>query len=138
HGLVNANANYVYEKIMEEEARVKVEVAEVQAWWNSERQTYASNEMAKKLWHLLKNHQANGIASRTFGALDPVQVTQMAKHLDTIYVSGWQYSATHTTSNKPGPDLADYPYDTVPNKVGHLFFAQQCHDRKQKEDRSMK
>ena len=91
--MVNANANYVYEKIMEEEARVKVEVAEVQAWWNSERfrltkrpytardvvslrgnlrQTYASNEMAKKLWHLLKNHQANGIASRTFGALDPV------------------------------------------------------------------
>ena len=35
--MVNANANYVYEKIMEEEARVKVEVAEVQAWWNSER-----------------------------------------------------------------------------------------------------
>lgn len=45
------------------------------------------------------------------------QVTMMAKHLDTIYVSGWQCSSTHTTTNEPGPDLADYPYDTVPNKV---------------------
>lgn len=59
----------------------------------------------------------------------------MAKHLDSIYVSGWQCSSTHTTSNEPGPDLADYPYDTVPNKVEHLFFAQQYHDRKQREAR---
>ncbi|CAF1931451.1 unnamed protein product [Brassica napus] len=59
----------------------------------------------------------------------------MAKHLDTIYVSGWQCSSTHTSTNEPGPDLADYPYDTVPNKVEHLFFAQQYHDRKQREAR---
>ncbi|KAM0943849.1 putative isocitrate lyase [Dioscorea sansibarensis] len=143
-------------QIMEEERRFEAEVAEVQAWWNTERfrltrrpytardvvslrgtllQSYASNELAKKLWHTLKTHQANGTASRTFGALDPVQVTMMAKHLDTIYVSGWQCSSTHTTTNEPGPDLADYPYDTVPNKVEHLFFAQQYHDRKQREAR---
>ncbi|XP_028808388.1 isocitrate lyase 2 [Neltuma alba] len=142
--------------MMEEEARFEAEVAEVQAWWNSERfrltrrpysardvvalrgnlrQTYGSNEMAKKLWRTLKTHQANGTASRTFGALDPVQVTQMAHHLDTIYVSGWQCSSTAATTNEPGPDLADYPYDTVPNKVEHLFFAQQFHDRKQREER---
>ncbi|KAL5056346.1 hypothetical protein RYX36_037028 [Vicia faba] len=141
---------------MEEEARFESEVAEVQAWWNSERfkltkrpysakdvvslrgnlrQTYASGELSKKLWNLLKTHQTNRTASRTFGALDPVQVTQMAKHLDTIYVSGWQCSSTHTSTNEPGPDLADYPYDTVPNKVEHLFFAQQYHDRKQREER---
>lgn len=141
---------------MEEEGRFEAEVAEVQAWWGSERfrltkrpysakdvvalrgslrQSYGSNEMAKKLWRTLKTHQANGTSSRTFGALDPVQVTMMAKHLDTIYVSGWQCSSTHTSTNEPGPDLADYPYDTVPNKVEHLFFAQQYHDRKQKEAR---
>ncbi|GLT27747.1 hypothetical protein SLA2020_027220 [Shorea laevis] len=123
--------------IMEEEDRFEAEVAEVQAWWNSERfklmrrpysardvvalrgnlrQSYGLNEMAKKLWRTLKTHQANGTASRAFGALDPVQVAMMAKHLDTIYVSGWQCSSTHTTTNEPGPDLADYPYDTVPNK----------------------
>lgn len=142
--------------IMEEEGRFEAEVAEVQSWWNMERfrlthrpysardvvslrgslrQNYASNDMAKKLWRTLKTHQANGTASRTFGALDPVQVTMMAKHLDTIYVSGWQCSSTHTSTNEPGPDLADYPYDTVPNKVEHLFFAQQYHDRKQREAR---
>ena len=38
-----------------------------------------------------------------------IQVIQMAKYLDTIYVSGWQSSSTASTSNEPGPDLADYP-----------------------------
>ncbi|KAJ9550163.1 hypothetical protein OSB04_014208 [Centaurea solstitialis] len=143
-------------QILEEEGKFQAEVAEVQAWWNSERfrhtrrpysardvvslrgnlkQSYGSNELAKKLWRTLKAHQANGTSSRTFGALDPVQVTMMAKHLDTIYVSGWQCSSTHTSTNEPGPDLADYPYDTVPNKVQHLYFAQQYHDRKQREAR---
>ncbi|MCV2423660.1 isocitrate lyase [Paucibacter sp. DJ4R-1] len=97
--------------------------------------SYASNDTAKKLWRTLRTHQANGTASRTFGALDPVQVAMMAKHLDSIYVSGWQCSSTHTTTNEPGPDLADYPYDTVPNKVEQLFMAQQFHDRKQREAR---
>ncbi|XP_031500132.1 isocitrate lyase [Nymphaea colorata] len=140
----------------EEEWRFETEVAEVEKWWNSERfrltrrpysskqvvslrgslkQSYPSNDLAKKLWRILKTHHENRTASRTFGALDPVQVTMMAKYLDTVYVSGWQCSSTHTTSNEPGPDLADYPYDTVPNKVEHLFFAQQFHDRKQREAR---
>ena len=26
-------------------------------------------------------------------------------------------SSTASTSNEPGPDVADYPYDTVPNKA---------------------
>ncbi|BAF21753.1 isocitrate lyase [Oryza sativa Japonica Group] len=142
--------------IMEEEGRFEAEVAEVEAWWGTDRfrltkrpytardvallrgtlrQSYASGDMAKKLWRTLRAHQANGTASRTFGALDPVQVAMMAKHLDTVYVSGWQCSSTHTSTNEPGPDLADYPYDTVPNKVEHLFFAQLYHDRKQREAR---
>jgi len=62
-------------------------------------------------------------------------VTQMAKYLDTVYVSGWQASSTASSTNEPGPDLADYPYDTVPNKVDHLFKAQCFHDRKQREER---
>ena len=85
--------------------------------------------------------------------LDPVQVTQMAKYLETVYVSGWQSSSTASSTNEPGPDLAgkaitfterlvliqylasDYPYNTVPLKVQHLFMAQLFHDRKQREDR---
>merc|ERR1712071_437271 len=69
------------------------------------------------------------------GSLDPVQVTQMAKYLTTVYVSGWQSSSTASTTNEPGPDVADYPYDTVPNKVDQLFKAQLFHDRKQYEER---
>merc|ERR1711865_623094 len=42
---------------------------------------------------------------------------------------------TASTSNEPGPDVADYPYDTVPNKVDQLFKAQLFHDRKQYEER---
>ncbi len=60
----------------------------------------------------------------------------MAKYLETVYVSGWQSSSTASSTNEPGPDLADYPSNTVPNKVEHLFMAQLFHDRKQREERS--
>ncbi|KAH8108721.1 isocitrate lyase [Phellopilus nigrolimitatus] len=59
----------------------------------------------------------------------------MAKYLETVYVSGWQTSSTASSTNEPGPDLADYPSNTVPNKVEHLFMAQLFHDRKQREAR---
>lgn len=62
----------------------------------------------------------------------------MAKYVDSVYVSGWQCSSTASSSNEPGPDIADYPMDTVPNKVEHLFMAQLFHDRKQREDRLTK
>ena len=71
--------------------------------------TYPSDAQAKKLWKLLQAHKSKSTASFTYGALDPVQVIQMAKYLDTIYISGWQSSSTASTSNEPGPDLADYP-----------------------------
>jgi isocitrate lyase len=54
----------------------------------------------------------------------------MSKYVDTIYVSGWQCSSTASTNNEPGPDLADYPYSTVPSKVDQLFRAQDFHSRK--------
>ena len=92
--------------------------------------------MSNKLVDILSKHDADRIVSQTFGALDPIHVTQMSKYLDTIYISGWQCSSTAPTSNEPGPDLADYPMDTVPNKVEHLFKAQQFHDRKQWEERA--
>ncbi|KAI8585922.1 isocitrate lyase [Geranomyces variabilis] len=142
--------------LAEEQRRFDAEVAAVKAWWSHDRfklvkrpytaedvvkkrgtisPEYPSATQAKKLWSLLQAHKANRTASFTYGALDPIQVAQMAKYLDTIYVSGWQCSSTASTSNEPGPDLADYPMDTVPNKVEHLFFAQLFHDRKQREER---
>ncbi|KAG0654384.1 isocitrate lyase 1 [Maudiozyma exigua] len=136
---------------------IQNEVKEIEKWWSEPRWnqtqrnysardialrrgtfdsvTYPSSLMADKLFKVLEKHNNNGTASRTFGAMDPVQITQMAKYLDTIYISGWQCSSTASTSNEPGPDLADYPMDTVPNKCDHLFKAQQFHDRKQFEVR---
>ncbi|CDR44255.1 CYFA0S14e01354g1_1 [Cyberlindnera fabianii] len=140
-----------------EQAAFEKEVKEVEQWWSqprwrktkrvysardivSKRGTlkieYPSSIQAKKLYALLEEHDRNKTASFTFGALDPIHVTQMAKYLDTVYVSGWQSSSTASTSNEPSPDLADYPYDTVPNKVEHLWFAQLFHDRKQREERA--
>ncbi|KAK3296859.1 isocitrate lyase [Chaetomium fimeti] len=96
---------------------------------------YASNTQSKKLWDILENRFQTKDASYTYGCLEPTAVTQMAKYLDTVYVSGWQSSSTASASDEPGPDLADYPYTTVPNKVGHLFMAQLFHDRKQRQER---
>ncbi|KAI1085281.1 isocitrate lyase [Whalleya microplaca] len=96
---------------------------------------YASNAQSKKLWKILEGRFQNRDASYTYGCLEPTMVTQMAKYLDTVYVSGWQSSSTASSSDEPGPDLADYPYTTVPNKVKHLFTAQLFHDRKQRHER---
>merc|ERR1712193_38084 len=92
--------------------------------------------VSEKLYGMMRQHQVDGTCSHTFGALDPVQVVEMANAgLTSVYVSGWQSSSTASTSNEPGPDVADYPMDTVPNKVEQLFKAQHFHDRKQLEMR---
>jgi isocitrate lyase len=49
-------------------------------------------------------------------------MTQMAKFLETVYVSGWQSSSTASSTDEPSPDLADYPMvrdmaGTVPRSV---------------------
>ncbi|KAK4042707.1 isocitrate lyase [Parachaetomium inaequale] len=132
------------------------EVDEVKRWWTEPRWRhtkrpftaeqivnkrgnlkieYASNAQSKKLWNILEKRFQTKDASYTYGCLEPTAVTQMAKYLDTVYVSGWQSSSTASASDEPGPDLADYPYTTVPNKVGHLFMAQLFHDRKQRQER---
>jgi isocitrate lyase len=87
---------------------------------------YPGNAQSKKLWGIVEQNfkvrrslenmptvrltmEQNKEASYTYGCLDPVMVTQMAKYLDTVYVSGWQCSSTASTTDEPGPDLADYP-----------------------------
>ncbi|KAK3944087.1 isocitrate lyase [Diplogelasinospora grovesii] len=132
------------------------EVEEVKRWWSDSRWRhtkrpftaeqivskrgnlkieYPSNTQSKKLFKILEGRFQNKDASYTYGCLEPTMVTQMAKYLDTVYVSGWQSSSTASSSDEPGPDLADYPYTTVPNKVAHLFMAQLFHDRKQRQER---
>jgi isocitrate lyase len=73
-------------------------VAKLSGTFNLERQ-YPSHIQAKKLWTLFSHHKKHGTCSCTFGAMDPVQVIQMAKYLDTVYVSGWQCSSTASSTN---------------------------------------
>jgi len=97
------------------------------------------NIQAKKLYSLFSRAAEAGKPIHTMGAIDPVQMTQMAKHQEVLYVSGWACSSVLTTANNDvGPDLADYPYTTVPNQVQRLFKAQLHHDRKHFDERMSK
>ncbi|KAI1906564.1 isocitrate lyase 1 [Ophidiomyces ophidiicola] len=96
---------------------------------------YPSNVQSKKLWKIVEEKFQTKTASFTYGCLEPTMLTQMVKYLDTVYVSGWQSSSTASSTDEPSPDLADYPMNTVPNKVNQLWLAQLFHDRKQREER---
>ncbi|WAQ83080.1 hypothetical protein PtA15_3A447 [Puccinia triticina] len=91
-----------------------------------------ANLQARKLRKLLAEAQQTHQPVLTMGALDPVQQSQMAHHLPIVYVSGWAASSTFVPgTHEVGPDLADYPYHTVPTAVQRLVKAQQLHERKE-------
>ncbi|GAQ08457.1 isocitrate lyase [Aspergillus lentulus] len=140
----------------DEDQKYLDDVQAVKAWWKDSRWRYTkrpytaeqivakrgnlkiqypSNDQSKKLWKILESNFEKKVASFTYGCLEPTMLTQMAKYLDTVYVSGWQSSSTASSTDEPSPDLADYPMNTVPNKVNQLFMAQLFHDRKQREER---
>ncbi|TGO89794.1 hypothetical protein BPOR_0093g00050 [Botrytis porri] len=128
------------------------QITEVETWWKSPRyegikrpysaadvvskrgsqqQSYPSSVMARKLFNLIKEREANGKPIHTMGAIDPVQMTQQAANQEVLYISGWACSSVLTTTNEVSPDFGDYPYNTVPNQVQRLAKAQSMHDRKQ-------
>ncbi|TEB38633.1 isocitrate lyase [Coprinellus micaceus] len=95
-----------------------------------------SSLLADKLFKLFTRAEQEKKPVHTMGAIDPVQMTQMARHQEVVYVSGWACSSVLTTgNNEVGPDLGDYPYTTVPNQVHRLFRAQQLHDKKNYDER---
>ncbi|OBZ79172.1 Methylisocitrate lyase, mitochondrial [Grifola frondosa] len=95
-----------------------------------------STLLADKLYALFDKAANEGRPIHTMGAIDPVQMTQMAPHQEVVYVSGWACSSVLTTgNNEVGPDLGDYPYTTVPNQVHRIFRAQQLHDKKHYDER---
>jgi isocitrate lyase len=48
-----------------------------------------SHYMSKKLYWTLRHNFEAGTCSKTYGALDVIQLTNMCKYLTSIYVSGW-------------------------------------------------
>ncbi|RKF75699.1 2-methylisocitrate lyase, mitochondrial [Golovinomyces cichoracearum] len=135
-----------------EDELYKQQVKDVTAWWASPRfegikrsylatdvvskrgsqlQIYPSSVMARKLFNLVKEREAEGKPIHTMGAIDPIQMTQQAANQEVLYVSGWACSSILTTTNEVSPDFGDYPYNTVPNQVQRMAKAQSMHDRKQ-------
>ncbi|KAJ7292814.1 isocitrate lyase [Mycena rebaudengoi] len=95
-----------------------------------------SSLLADKLYSTFTKAADAGKPVHTMGAIDPVQMTQMARHQEVVYISGWAASSVLTTGNNDvGPDLGDYPYTTVPNQVHRIFRAQQLHDKKHYDER---
>jgi hypothetical protein len=65
-----------------------------------------STLLADKLFALLSSAAGEGKPVHTMGAIDPVQMTQMARHQQVVYISGWAASSLLTTgNNEVGPDL---------------------------------
>ncbi|CAN6611887.1 2-methylisocitrate lyase, mitochondrial [Trichomonascus vanleenenianus] len=136
----------------EEEARyLQSQVEEIEKWWAGPRFKgikrpydaskvaihrgtlpiqYPSSVQADKLFNLFEQRSKEGLPVHTLGAVDPVQMSQIAANQEVCYVSGWACSSLLTTTNEVSPDFGDYPYDTVPNQVERLFKAQLMHDKK--------
>ncbi|CAG9938541.1 unnamed protein product [Clonostachys rosea f. rosea IK726] len=129
-------------------------VRAIEEWWKTPRQQHikrpysaktiaalrgsetlpcVSSAAALKLWDMLREHRAKGTAELTFGATDPVAVSQMAKHMRTVYVSGGL--SGFSENNYPGMDHADYPWDTVPKVVDKIFRSEVWHDQRQRQFR---
>lgn len=65
-----------------------------------------STMLADKLYSILTRAAEASKPVHTMGAIDPVQMTQMAPHQEVVYVSGWAASSVLTTgNNEVGPDL---------------------------------
>jgi isocitrate lyase len=65
-----------------------------------------SSLLADKLFALFTQRASEGKPVHTMGAIDPVQMTQMARNQEVVYVSGWAASSVLTTgNNEVGPDL---------------------------------
>ena len=65
-----------------------------------------STLLADKLYTLFERASSEGKPVHTLGAVDPVQMTQIARWLEVCYVSGWACSSLLTTANNEvGPDF---------------------------------
>jgi isocitrate lyase len=73
--------------------------------------SYPSDVLAKKLWATLVDNKKNGKTSHTFGALDPVQVIQMAKCV-SLQARGW---ATERAKRRGGKSWRKHPGPCCPH-----------------------
>lgn len=68
----------------------------------------------------------------TFGPYSPGQAVQMKRlGIEGIYLGGWATSAKGSINEDPGPDLASYPLNQVPDEAATLVRALLAADKNQ-------
>ncbi|OCF71814.1 isocitrate lyase [Kwoniella mangroviensis CBS 8886] len=93
-------------------------------------ENHHSNAMALKLRSIFGRVQKDKSVNLTTSVIDPVTAQIMAEvGFETLYISGGMSATTDTATNDPGPDLADYTYDTVPKKVSTIYRSQLLQSR---------
>jgi isocitrate lyase len=86
-----------------------------------------STLLADKLYAVFDRAAKEGKPVHTLGAVDPVQMTQMARWLEVMYVSGWAASSLLTTANNEvGPDLGWVPILLVQLPLRFWSFVRGC------------
>ncbi|WVW83024.1 isocitrate lyase [Kwoniella bestiolae CBS 10118] len=102
-------------------------------------ENHHSNAMALKLRGIFERVQKDRSVNLTTSVIDPVTAQVMAEAgFETLYVSGGMSANTDTATDDPGPDLADYTYDTVPKKVSTIYRSQLLHSRTARVNQSGK
>jgi isocitrate lyase len=72
-------------------------------------------------------------AITTFGPYSPGQAVAMKRAgVEGIYLGGWATSAKGSVSEDPGPDLASYPLNQVPDEAAPVVRALLAADRNQR------
>lgn len=76
------------------------------------------SQLAEEFYELLRDHFIKKMSITTFGPYSPGQLVVMKKlGIKVGYLGGWAESARGSTSTDPGPDLASYPFNHVPESA---------------------
>jgi isocitrate lyase len=137
----------------------ELEVAETQEWLDSARfagtmrlytarqvveqrgtipsDSTVAREAAAAFYDRLRQLFAERQSITTFGPYSPSQAVVIKRMgIEGIYLGGWATSAKGSTSEDPGPDLASYPLNQVPDEAAVLVRALLVADRNQQYQRS--
>lgn len=91
-----------------------------------------AREAAEAFWTRLKAMAAEGRSVTTFGPYSPGQAVAMKRAgIEAIYLGGWATSAKGSAHEDPGPDLASYPLNQVPNEAAPIVRALLTADKNQ-------
>jgi isocitrate/methylisocitrate lyase len=136
------------------EAQFEAQVAAARAWFAAPRfdgivrlhtardvaaqqgtiqQDYTVARMAAEGFHeRLRELFADGGQITTFGPYSPGQAVVLKRMgIEAIYLGGWATSAKGSKAEDPGPDLASYPLNQVPDEAAGLVRALLTADKNQ-------